>query len=84
MNSKSYLLAGEFMLISFVAVAYPNLQGYPGKHKPLIDRETWGRVQALPGAHVYRSHEMTYLGDVIQCSHCGHPITDEDWFPTRA
>ena len=52
-------------------------QWYPGKHQPLIERSTWDRVQALLGGHVYQSHAMTYSGDVIQCGHCGHPITGE-------
>jgi DNA invertase Pin-like site-specific DNA recombinase len=52
-------------------------QWYPGKHKPLVDRATWDRVQALLGGHVYQSHEMTYSSDLIQCGQCGHPITGE-------
>ena len=50
---------------------------YPGKHEPLIDRPAWDRVQALLGGHVYQSHALTYAGDLIQCGHCGHPITGE-------
>jgi site-specific DNA recombinase len=50
---------------------------YPGKHEPLIDRATWNRVQALLGGHVYQAHALTYAGDIIQCGHCGHPITGE-------
>lgn len=50
---------------------------YPGKHEPLVDRDTWQRVQVLLGSHVYQSHEMTYAGERIQCGHCGHPITGE-------
>jgi hypothetical protein len=50
---------------------------YPGKHEPLIDRATWDRVQALLGGHIYQSHALTYAGDLIQCGHCGHPITGE-------
>ena len=52
-------------------------QWYPGKHEPLIDRETWDRVQALLGGHVYQSLSLTYAGELIQCGHCGHPITGE-------
>ena len=50
---------------------------YPGKHEPLIDRATWDRVQVLLGGHIYQSHAITYAGDIIQCGHCGHPITGE-------
>lgn len=50
---------------------------YPGKHEPLIDRATWDRVQALLGGHVYHAQTLTYAGQLIQCGHCGHPITGE-------
>ncbi|WP_437203007.1 recombinase family protein [Planctomicrobium sp. SH664] len=50
---------------------------YPGKHKPLIDRATWDRVQALLGSSVYHSTTLTYAGQFMTCSHCGHPITGE-------
>jgi site-specific DNA recombinase len=50
---------------------------YPGKHKPLIDRPTWDRVQALLGENNYHSHELTYGGELIRCGHCGLPITGE-------
>jgi DNA invertase Pin-like site-specific DNA recombinase len=52
-------------------------QWYPGKHEPLIDRATWDRVQALLGGHVYLSHALTYASELIQCGHCGHPLTGE-------
>ena len=50
---------------------------YPGKHEPIIDRATWDRVQTLLGGHVYHSLSITYAGELIQCGHCGHPITGE-------
>ncbi len=31
----------------------------------------------LLGGQVYRTHELTYASDLIQCTHCGHPITGE-------
>jgi hypothetical protein len=52
-------------------------QWYPGKQPPLIERATWNRAQTLLGGHVYQSHTLTYAGDLIQCAHCGHPITGE-------
>ncbi|MHB8899153.1 MAG: recombinase family protein [Thermoguttaceae bacterium] len=55
-------------------------QWYPGTHRPLVDRATWDRVQVLLGDKVYRSHELTYAGDLIACGHCGHPITGERKF----
>ena len=48
-----------------------------GKHQPLVDRETWDRVQVLLGGQVYRTHELTYAADLIKCGHCGHTITGE-------
>lgn len=52
-------------------------QWFPGTHAPLVDRETWDRVQALLGDKIYRSTELTYAGELITCGHCGHPITGE-------
>jgi len=52
-------------------------QWFPGKHEPLVDRETWDRVQALLGGKIYHNHEMTYAAERIVCGHCGHPITGE-------
>src|SRR5581483_1955499 len=52
-------------------------QWYPGVHAPLIDRTTWDRAQALLGAKVYASTELTYAGELITCGHCGKPITGE-------
>ena len=53
---------------------------YPGKHSPLVDRTTWNRVQELLGEHFYRSHEMTFGGELIKCGFCGYPITGERKF----
>ena len=50
--------------------------GIPGKHSPLVDRETWERVQALLGGQVYRTHELTYGSDLITCQ-CGYKIVGE-------
>jgi site-specific DNA recombinase len=52
-------------------------QWHPGVHPPLVDRATWDRVQTLLGDKVYRSHELTYAGELIRCNHCGRPITGE-------
>ena len=51
-------------------------QWYPGKHPPLVDRQTWDRVQAMLGGQVYRTHELTYGSDLITCQ-CGHKIVGE-------
>src|SRR5581483_2652363 len=38
---------------------------------------TWDRAQALLGAKVYASTELTYAGELITCGHCGKPIIGE-------
>jgi site-specific DNA recombinase len=48
-----------------------------GKHPPLVDQQTWLRVQAILGNKVCRSHSMTYASGLIQCAHCKHLITGE-------
>lgn len=57
-------------------VAY-KAQWYPGQHEPIIDRAAFKRVQELLGGQVYRSHELTYGGSLIECGYCGRPITGE-------
>ena len=52
-------------------------QWYPGVHKPLVDRATWDRVQFLLGQKIYQTHRLTYGAELIQCGHCGSPITGE-------
>lgn len=80
-NSASKFLRGSLHAIlrdrAYIGEIEHRGQWYPGKHETIIDRATFDRVQVLLGGHVYRSHEMTYSGDVIQCGHCGHPITGE-------
>jgi DNA invertase Pin-like site-specific DNA recombinase len=50
---------------------------HAGTHPPLVDQVTWDRVQVLLGGKVYRSHDLTYAGDLIRCKHCGHTVTGE-------
>lgn len=52
-------------------------QWHDGAHTPLVDLETFQRVQKLLGGRVQKSHEMTYAGELITCGFCGHPITGE-------
>lgn len=52
-------------------------QWHPGTHEPLVDRVTWDRVQVILGEKVYRSHELTYAGGLIQCNHCNSTVTGE-------
>lgn len=52
-------------------------QWYPGVHEPLVNRSTFDRVQVLLGESIYQSHELVYAGELIECGHCGNPITGE-------
>ncbi len=57
-------------------VAYRG-QWYPGVHEPLIDQSTFDRVQQQLGGQIYRAHELTYASNLIECGHCGRPVTGE-------
>jgi DNA invertase Pin-like site-specific DNA recombinase len=70
-------LYGYFRDRSYIGEVKYHGDWYPGNHKPLIDPETWNRVQVLLGQKVYRSHEMLYAGGLITCGHCGRPVTGE-------
>lgn len=48
-----------------------------GTHEPIIDIDTWSRTQVLLGRQCYRSHAMTYAGNLVTCGYCGRPITGE-------
>ena len=50
---------------------------YPGAHDSLVSRSTFDRVQQLLGGQTYRSHELTFAGELITCGHCGRPISGE-------
>lgn len=52
-------------------------QWLQGTQEPIVDRATWDRVQKILGQGLYRSHQMTYASELIECGHCGCPITGE-------
>jgi site-specific DNA recombinase len=52
-------------------------QWLPGAHEPLVERTTWDRVQVKLGEKTYKSHELTFAGELITCGHCSAPITGE-------
>ena len=52
-------------------------QWHSGTHKALVDRVNWDTVHVLLGEKVYRSHELTYAGGLIQCKHCNAILTGE-------
>jgi len=62
---------------SYIGEVWYQGNWYPGTHKPLVDRVTFDRVQVLLGEKTYKSHNMTYAGELITCAHCGRAITGE-------
>ncbi|WP_442484440.1 zinc ribbon domain-containing protein [Aeoliella sp. SH292] len=50
---------------------------YEGVHEPLVERDVWDRVAVLLGQKIYRSHELTYAGEMVTCGYCGQTITGE-------
>ena len=62
---------------AYIGEVFYGGQWHPGKQEPLVDRETWDRVQVLLGGRIYHAHELTYAGSLVTCGHCGRPITGE-------
>ena len=62
---------------SYIGEVFYQGEWYPGVQEPLVDRGTFDRVQQLLGGQVYRSHELTYAGNLITCGHCDRTITGE-------
>ena len=52
-------------------------QWYAGTHEPLIDRNTFDRVQVLLGGKTYAAHESVYGSGLMTCAHCGRPVVYE-------
>jgi site-specific DNA recombinase len=52
-------------------------QWYPGVHEPLIDRETWDRVQIMLGNRSNAVLNFTYGGGLVHCGHCGGTVVGE-------
>jgi len=73
-RSKLFILLTDR---SYIGEVKHKGQWLPGSHEPLVDRATWDRVQRLMQQGVYRSHEMTFASELIECGHCGSPITGE-------
>ena len=48
-----------------------------GKHKPIVARETFTRVQSLLGKKVYKASERLLGGELMTCRHRGRPVTGE-------
>jgi site-specific DNA recombinase len=52
-------------------------QWLPGAQPPLIERSTWDCVQVKLGEKIYKSHELTFAGELIKCGFCGGVVTGE-------
>ncbi|MCG8587011.1 MAG: recombinase family protein [Pirellulales bacterium] len=50
---------------------------HDGRHEPLVDCETFDRVQVLLGEKNYNSHGSVYGSGMIRCGHCSKPIVAE-------
>lgn len=51
---------------------------YDGKHEPIIDIETFNRVQKQFNQSKARSHDVEFLyTELIKCGHCGCQMTAE-------
>lgn len=74
-ETKLYAILHDLSYIGFVK--YQG-QWHPGLHETLIDKMTWDLVRVSFGEQNYRSHEMVYANQLIQCGFCGHPITGEE------
>lgn len=61
---------------AYIGEVFYGGQWYAGTHKPIIDRVTWDRVQVLLGDKTYKTHDLTFAGQIIRCG-CGAPVTGE-------
>ncbi len=56
---------------------------YPGEHAPIIERETWGRVQALLQRYATetmpRNKHLALLKGLLYCEPCGTPMIPVRW-----
>ena len=50
---------------------------HSGTHRPLITQAMFDSDQVLLGTKTYRSHQMVYAGQLIECGTCGRPVTGE-------
>ena len=50
---------------------------HPGQHEPLIDADTFDRVQVLLGEKTYHARDSVYGAGMVRCGHCGKPLVVE-------
>lgn len=73
--SKMNAILGDQSYIGFVR--YKG-EWHPGRHVPLVDKTTWDLVRVSFGDQRYRSHELIYGSELIQCGFCSRPVTGEE------
>jgi site-specific DNA recombinase len=50
---------------------------HPGSHEPIIDADTFDRVQCLFGEKTYHARDSVYGAGMVQCGHCNRPLVVE-------
>ena len=50
---------------------------HPGSHPPLVDADTFERVQLLSGEKTYDARDSVYGAGMVRCGHCGKPLVVE-------
>lgn len=50
---------------------------HPGSHPPLVDADTFERVQLLFGDKTYNARDSVYGAGMVRCGHCGKPLVVE-------
>ena len=48
-----------------------------GSHVPLVDVETFQRVQQRLGGKTYQDHQLVWGSRALSCGKCGHVVTDD-------
>jgi site-specific DNA recombinase len=50
---------------------------HPGQHQPLVDSDTFERVQLLLGEKTYNARDSVYGAGMVVCGHCGKQLVVE-------
>ncbi|MDX1968587.1 MAG: recombinase family protein [Planctomycetaceae bacterium] len=50
---------------------------HPGGHEPIVEADTFERVQLLFGGKTYKARDSVYGAGMVACGHCGRPVVVE-------
>jgi site-specific DNA recombinase len=50
---------------------------HPGQHEPIVDLNTFERVQQLFGEKTYNARDSVYGAGMVRCGHCQRPLVVE-------